>query len=152
MLISWWKHSQPAEDFFLRSLASIDRAYPKVDIQVVGLYTSTSCPSAVSPAATFYSAGKKHYSPRDVARDVVTNTHTNIRLYNISRIYDEIRSALVNHRIKVRMLISWWKHSQPAEDFFLRSLASIDRAYPKVDIQVVRLYTSRRRDRARSPP
>ncbi|KAI5646069.1 phospholipase D3-like [Phthorimaea operculella] len=36
------------------------------------------------------------------------------------------------------MLISWWKHSQPAEDFFLRSLASIDRAYPKVDIQVKR--------------
>lgn len=39
--------------------------------------------------------------------------------------------------MKVKLLISWWKHSSPAEDHFLRSLTDLSQAYPKVDLQVV---------------
>lgn len=57
------------------------------------------------------------------------------------KIDDAIRRAALEARVRVRMLISWWRHSQPAEDHFLASLAALARAYPRVDIQVVSVHT-----------
>lgn len=37
MLISWWRHSNPSIDHFLRSLAALSDSYPRVDIQIVSL-------------------------------------------------------------------------------------------------------------------
>ncbi|XP_072932846.1 5'-3' exonuclease PLD3-like isoform X2 [Epargyreus clarus] len=54
------------------------------------------------------------------------------------KIDDAIRAAALEHRVKVRMLISWWRHSPAAEDHFLHSLAAFSGAYPRVDIQVRR--------------
>ncbi|CAG4935737.1 unnamed protein product [Parnassius apollo] len=54
------------------------------------------------------------------------------------KIDDAIRAAALEHKVKVRMLISWWKHSQPEEDYFLRSLTALSQSYPRVDIQVKR--------------
>ncbi|XP_050348626.1 5'-3' exonuclease PLD3-like isoform X2 [Nymphalis io] len=54
------------------------------------------------------------------------------------KIDDAIRRAALEARVRVRMLISWWRHSQPAEDHFLASLAALANAYPRVDIQVRR--------------
>ncbi|CAG9822670.1 unnamed protein product [Phaedon cochleariae] len=51
---------------------------------------------------------------------------------------DALRAAAIEHRVRVRLLISLWNHSRPAEDNFLRSLASVDGAYPGVSIEVRR--------------
>ncbi|XP_052755253.1 5'-3' exonuclease PLD3-like isoform X3 [Galleria mellonella] len=54
------------------------------------------------------------------------------------KIDDAIRKAALEHKVKVKMLISWWKHSRPSEDYFLRSLTALSKSYPRVDIQVKR--------------
>ncbi|XP_035450354.2 5'-3' exonuclease PLD3 isoform X1 [Spodoptera frugiperda] len=51
---------------------------------------------------------------------------------------DAIRKAALENKVKVKLLISWWKHSAPAEDYFLRSLTDLSQSYPRVDIQVKR--------------
>lgn len=50
---------------------------------------------------------------------------------------DALKVAAINHNVKVKMLISWWNHSRSSEDNFLRSIASINQAYPKVSIEIV---------------
>lgn len=52
-------------------------------------------------------------------------------------IEDAIKIAAIDHKVKIRMLISWWNHSRPSEDYFLRSLATINKAYPGVSVEVV---------------
>lgn len=51
---------------------------------------------------------------------------------------DAIKGAAINHNVKIKMLISWWNHSRTSEDNFLRSIADINEAYPRVSIEVVR--------------
>ncbi|GBP28445.1 Phospholipase D3 [Eumeta japonica] len=51
---------------------------------------------------------------------------------------DAIRAAALEHKVKIRMLISWWKHSRPSEENFLRSLAALADTYPRVDVQIKR--------------
>ncbi|KAK9885948.1 hypothetical protein WA026_013823 [Henosepilachna vigintioctopunctata] len=51
---------------------------------------------------------------------------------------DMIKSAAIDDKIKVKMLISWWNHSRTSEDNFLRSLASIDKTYPGVSLEIRR--------------
>lgn len=53
---------------------------------------------------------------------------------------DALRTAAIEHKIHLKLLISWWNHSRPSEDYFLRSLASIDKAYPGVSVEVVRIF------------
>lgn len=48
-----------------------------------------------------------------------------------------LRAAAIDRRVSVKLLISWWKHSRPAEDYFLNSLKVISNSYPGVDLQVV---------------
>lgn len=48
-----------------------------------------------------------------------------------------LRSAAIDRRVSVKLLISLWNHSRPAEDNFLNSLKDISNAYGGVDIQVV---------------
>lgn len=50
---------------------------------------------------------------------------------------DAIKKAAIENKVTVKLLISWWNHSRPAEDYFLRSLQSISNSYPGVDIQIV---------------
>ncbi|VVC95240.1 unnamed protein product [Leptidea sinapis] len=54
------------------------------------------------------------------------------------KIDDAIRAAAVERRVRVRMLISWWKYSSPAEENYLRSLAALNKAYPRLDLQIRR--------------
>nr|CAH7728067.1 unnamed protein product [Callosobruchus chinensis] len=56
---------------------------------------------------------------------------------------DAIKTAAIEHKVKVKMLISWWNHSRPAEDNFLRSLASVNNAYPRVSIEVLLFFQRR---------
>ncbi|XP_061400820.1 LOW QUALITY PROTEIN: 5'-3' exonuclease PLD3-like [Musca vetustissima] len=51
---------------------------------------------------------------------------------------DALRSAAIDRKIKIKLLISWWKHSNPSEDYFLRSLQDLSKSLPKVDIQIKR--------------
>ncbi|XP_034947047.1 5'-3' exonuclease PLD3-like isoform X2 [Chelonus insularis] len=49
-----------------------------------------------------------------------------------------LRSAAIDSRITVRLLISWWKHSRTSEDHFLRSLMDLTNSYKNVKIEVKR--------------
>lgn len=48
-----------------------------------------------------------------------------------------LRTAAVNNKVTVKLLISYWNHSRPSEDYFLRSLTSLSDSLKGVDIQVV---------------
>lgn len=50
---------------------------------------------------------------------------------------DALRTAAVEHKINIKLLISWWKHSRVSEDYFLKSLMSITNSYRGVNIEVV---------------
>ncbi|XP_026473353.1 phospholipase D3-like [Ctenocephalides felis] len=52
-----------------------------------------------------------------------------------------LRKAAIENNVRVFMLISWWKHSRPTEDNFLRSLVNLSgvgQGNKTVDIQVKR--------------
>ncbi|XP_011315372.1 phospholipase D3 isoform X2 [Fopius arisanus] len=51
---------------------------------------------------------------------------------------DALRSAAIDRRITVRLLISWWKHSRESEDSFLKSLIDLTNSYKNVKIEVKR--------------
>lgn len=50
---------------------------------------------------------------------------------------DALRKAAIDNRVSVKLLISYWKHSRPSEDFYLRSLADISNSYHNIDVQIV---------------
>lgn len=50
---------------------------------------------------------------------------------------NQLRRLAIDKGIKVRLLVSHWKHTNAAVAPFLRSLAAISLVYPHVDIQVV---------------
>ncbi|KAH9640672.1 hypothetical protein HF086_010550 [Spodoptera exigua] len=64
---------------------------------------------------------------------------------------DAIRKAALENKVKVKLLISWWKHSAPAEDNFLRSLSDLSQSYPRVDIQVKRFVVPSTPDQEKIP-
>ncbi|XP_050512587.1 5'-3' exonuclease PLD3-like isoform X2 [Diabrotica virgifera virgifera] len=64
---------------------------------------------------------------------------------------DALKTAAIEHKIKVRLLISWWNHSRPAEDNFLKSLANINNAYRGVSIEVRRFIVPASKDQQKIP-
>ncbi|XP_073824358.1 5'-3' exonuclease PLD3-like [Musca autumnalis] len=64
---------------------------------------------------------------------------------------DALRSAAIDRKIKIKLLISWWKHSNPAEDYFLRSLQVLSEALPHVDIQIKRFIVPSDENEAKIP-
>lgn len=50
---------------------------------------------------------------------------------------DALKAAAINQKVQVKLLISYWNHSAPAEDNFLKSLSSLSNVYQKVSIEVV---------------
>ncbi|KAJ6637074.1 5'-3' exonuclease PLD3, partial [Pseudolycoriella hygida] len=62
-----------------------------------------------------------------------------------------LRVAAIENRVSIKLLISWWNHSRPAEDFFLRSLEDLSDAYNGVDIQVKRFIVPSSEDQAKIP-
>lgn len=48
-----------------------------------------------------------------------------------------LRTAAIDRKVSVKLLISYWKSSRPAEDYFLNSLKAISHSYRGVEIQVV---------------
>lgn len=50
---------------------------------------------------------------------------------------DALRRAAVERGVAVKLLISWWKHSNPSEDKYLRSLQDLASKEDKIDIQIV---------------
>jgi len=49
-----------------------------------------------------------------------------------------LRRAALERGVAVKLLISWWKFSDPSEDHFLRSLQALNKAKEEVDIQMVK--------------
>ncbi|XP_008200312.2 5'-3' exonuclease PLD3 isoform X2 [Tribolium castaneum] len=67
------------------------------------------------------------------------------------KIDDALKTAAIEHHVKVKMLISWWNHSRSSEDNFLKSLASINLAYPRVLIEVRRFIVPSNKEQAKIP-
>ncbi|BFF94500.1 5'-3' exonuclease PLD3 [Drosophila madeirensis] len=51
---------------------------------------------------------------------------------------DALRRAAVERGVAVKLLISWWKHSNPSEDKYLKSLQDLSSKKDKIDIQIRR--------------
>ncbi|KAI8042114.1 5'-3' exonuclease PLD3 [Drosophila gunungcola] len=51
---------------------------------------------------------------------------------------DALRRAAVERGVAVKLLISWWKHSNPSEDKYLRSLQDLASKEDNIDIQIRR--------------
>ncbi|XP_077294521.1 5'-3' exonuclease PLD3-like isoform X2 [Arctopsyche grandis] len=64
---------------------------------------------------------------------------------------DAIRKVAIEDGVKIKMLISWWNHSKPSEDFFLRSLTALNNSYPGVDVQVKRFVVPATADQSKIP-
>lgn len=54
---------------------------------------------------------------------------------------DALRTAAIERKIQVRLLISSWKHSRKSEIFFLKSLVELTDSYAGVNIEVVSIDT-----------
>ncbi|XP_013141690.1 PREDICTED: phospholipase D3-like isoform X2 [Papilio polytes] len=67
------------------------------------------------------------------------------------KIDDAVRAAALERRVRVRLLISWWAHSLPAQQHYLRSLAALAHALPGVDIQVKRFIVPSTPDQDKIP-
>ncbi|KAH8410343.1 hypothetical protein KR009_012353 [Drosophila setifemur] len=51
---------------------------------------------------------------------------------------DALRRAAVERGVSVKLLISWWKHSNPSEDRYLKSLLDLASKEDNIDIQIRR--------------
>ncbi|XP_039501256.2 5'-3' exonuclease PLD3 [Drosophila santomea] len=49
-----------------------------------------------------------------------------------------LRRAALERGVAIKVLISWWKYSDPSEDHFLRSLQALNKMTEEVDIQMRR--------------
>ncbi|KAH8240724.1 hypothetical protein KR026_004324 [Drosophila bipectinata] len=49
-----------------------------------------------------------------------------------------LRRAALERGVTIKLLISWWKYSDPTEDHFLRSLQALNKMNEEVDIQIRR--------------
>uniref|UniRef100_A0A6B2EFG0 Putative phospholipase d n=1 Tax=Phlebotomus kandelakii TaxID=1109342 RepID=A0A6B2EFG0_9DIPT len=67
------------------------------------------------------------------------------------KIDNALRKAAIENKVSVKLLISWWNNSRPAEDYFLRSLEDISNAYQNVDVQIKRFIVPSSDDQARIP-
>ncbi|XP_055713757.1 5'-3' exonuclease PLD3-like isoform X2 [Phlebotomus papatasi] len=67
------------------------------------------------------------------------------------QIDNALRKAAIENKVSVKLLISWWNNSRPAEDYFLRSLEDISNTYQNVDIQIKRFIVPSSEDQARIP-
>ncbi|KAF4519232.1 hypothetical protein B566_EDAN009793 [Ephemera danica] len=47
-------------------------------------------------------------------------------------IENALRAAAVDHKVRIRLLISHWNHTLPAQNFFLRSMAALSGSFPWV--------------------
>ncbi|XP_066259189.1 5'-3' exonuclease PLD3-like isoform X1 [Euwallacea similis] len=62
-----------------------------------------------------------------------------------------IRTVAIEHKVKVKLLISKWNHSRPAEDNFLRSIQDVNQAYPGVSIEVKRFVVPANNEQRKIP-
>ncbi|KAG5895663.1 hypothetical protein JTB14_008672 [Gonioctena quinquepunctata] len=64
---------------------------------------------------------------------------------------DALRTAAIENKVKVKLLISYWNHSRLAEDYFLKSLAMVNKAYRGVSIEVRRFIIPGNKEQRKIP-
>jgi len=62
-----------------------------------------------------------------------------------------LRTAAIDNKVTIKLLISYWNHSRPSEDYFLKSLATLSDSYKGVDIQVKRFIVPATEDQKKIP-
>lgn len=51
-----------------------------------------------------------------------------------------LRSAAIDKKITIRLLISYWKHSKISENNFIKSLVDLTNSYKNVKIEAVKIF------------
>ncbi|CAG9765227.1 unnamed protein product [Ceutorhynchus assimilis] len=79
-----------------------------------------------------------------------------LMIYTPKRVYwpvidDALKTAAIEHRVKVKLLISKWNHSRPAEDYFLKSIADINNSYPGVSLEIRRFIVPANKEQRKIP-
>ncbi|XP_001357497.2 phospholipase D3 [Drosophila pseudoobscura] len=64
---------------------------------------------------------------------------------------DALRRAAVERGVSVKLLISWWKHSNPSENKYLKSLQDLSSKKDKIDIQIRRFIVPTDADQEKIP-
>uniref|UniRef100_A0A1B0C3P7 PLD phosphodiesterase domain-containing protein n=1 Tax=Glossina palpalis gambiensis TaxID=67801 RepID=A0A1B0C3P7_9MUSC len=49
---------------------------------------------------------------------------------------DALRKVAIENKVKIKLLISWWRYSSKSENYFLKSLTDLTKSLKGVDIQV----------------
>lgn len=66
------------------------------------------------------------------------HTFNNFRLWPV--IDDALRSAAVDRKVTIKLLVSHWNHTRPSLKYFVNSLTTLTRSFPWVTIEAVRNY------------
>ncbi|KAH8334294.1 hypothetical protein KR059_008610 [Drosophila kikkawai] len=82
---------------------------------------------AIDRATEFVSISLIDYSP-------ILRTGKKVEYW--SYIDNALRKAALERSVAIKLLISWWKYSDPSEDYFLRSLQALNKMREEVDIEV----------------
>ncbi|XP_055913518.1 5'-3' exonuclease PLD3-like [Eupeodes corollae] len=64
---------------------------------------------------------------------------------------DALRTAAIENKVSVKLLISLWGSSRPSEDYFLKSLSSLTSSFKGVDIEIRRFIVPADPDQAKIP-
>ncbi|KAL1505752.1 hypothetical protein ABEB36_005242 [Hypothenemus hampei] len=64
---------------------------------------------------------------------------------------DALKKAAIENKVNVKLLISKWNHSRIAEDYFLRSIAEVNNAYPRVSIEIRRFVVPADKNQTKIP-
>ncbi|XP_016989286.1 5'-3' exonuclease PLD3 [Drosophila rhopaloa] len=83
----------------------------------------------IDKATEFISLSLMDYSPQ---------LRRNNKLQYWPFIDNALRRAALERSVTIRLLISWWKYSDPSEDHFLRSLQALNKMREEVDIEIRR--------------
>ncbi|XP_017082526.2 5'-3' exonuclease PLD3 [Drosophila eugracilis] len=84
---------------------------------------------AIDKATEFISLSLMDYSPQ---------LRRSNKLEYWPLIDNALRKATLERGVAVKLLVSWWKYSDPSEDHFLRSLQALNKIREEVDIQMRR--------------
>ncbi|KAL9871329.1 5'-3' exonuclease PLD3-like [Glossina fuscipes] len=64
---------------------------------------------------------------------------------------DALRKVAIENKVKIKLLISWWRYSSKSENYFLKSLTDLTKSLKGVDIQVRRFIVPINQDQLKIP-
>ncbi|RZF40998.1 hypothetical protein LSTR_LSTR006301 [Laodelphax striatellus] len=117
--------------------------FVKIDNSVAGVYVTSSPPSLCPDGRTTDFQGIKNVISRATKFIYISvmDYHPLIDVYSKKPKYwghldDHLKSAAIDSNVEIRMLISSWTSTRDYANYFLRSLADINGAFPDTKIYI----------------